>query len=235
MVLLGTAFVFGLLGSLHCLGMCAPLIWALPQDKAKKSKWWANRLAYNFGRSITYALLGVTIGLLGQTFALAGLQQYMSIIAGAVLLLILLFSKGHVPLNIGFGPATKLFAWVRSKMGRLIRGSTAGSNLMLGLLNGLLPCGLVYMALVAALSMGTIVGSGVYMMLFGLGTFPMMIAAAFLGSRIKGLKSGLLNRWAPRFLVVVSLLLIMRGLGLGIPYVSPAFGSEKEISICQTP
>ena len=75
MVLLGTAFVFGLLGSLHCLGMCAPLIWALPQDKAKQSKWWANRLAYNFGRSITYALLGLTIGLLGQTFALAGLQQ----------------------------------------------------------------------------------------------------------------------------------------------------------------
>lgn len=235
MVLLGTAFVFGLLGSLHCLGMCAPLIWALPQDKSKRAKWWGNRLSYNFGRSITYAVLGAVIGLLGQTFALAGLQQYMSIIAGIVLLLILLFSGGHVPLNIHFGPATKLFAWVRTKMGGLLKGNTASTNFMLGLFNGLLPCGLVYMALVAALSMGTIAGSAVYMVLFGLGTFPMMIAAAMLGGRMKSLKNGLLNRWAPRFLVVVSLLLIMRGLGLGIPYVSPAFGTANEITICQTP
>lgn len=93
MLLLGTALVFGLLGSLHCLGMCAPLLWAVPQNESKKILWWQNRSLYNVGRAITYAFLGALFGLIGESLSLVGLQQKISIGTGILILVFLISLK----------------------------------------------------------------------------------------------------------------------------------------------
>ena len=235
MILLWTGFLFGLLGSLHCLGMCAPLIWAIPESQEGKRKWWLNKLAYNSGRAITYALLGVIIGLIGESLSLAGWQQYISIFTGALMLLFLVFSKGQIPQSFMLGPVNRLIHQVKSALARFIKGNSPKTNLILGLYNGLLPCGLVYMALIASLSMSSVQGSMLYMLVFGLGTFPMMIAAAYFGSRIKNWNKNLHKVWVPRFVALVAILLIIRGLNLGVPYLSPKVDVGNDIVMCESP
>ena len=180
-MLLSTAILVGLLGSFHCLGMCAPITWAVPGNGSKKWKWLGGRLVYNTGRVITYAFLGVIAGLLGSSIAMAGWQQGLSITAGALMLLGVLFFGMEVPDKALLKPLTRLIIWVKKRIGKLLMKKEIGAQLALGMLNGLLPCGLVYAALIAALSMGSIGGAALYMTLFGLGTFPMMLAAAFFG------------------------------------------------------
>jgi len=235
MLLLGTALVFGLLGSLHCLGMCAPLLWAVPQNEEKRKLWWRNRLSYNAGRAITYAGLGAIIGLVGESLSFVGLQQKISIGTGVLILIFLLSSRGVIPTNFQFKPIQKLVKKVRSSIGALLQNKSAFGQFKLGLFNGFLPCGLVYMALLASVSMGSILGGSLYMFLFGLGTFPMMLAAAFFGKELKSIKPSLFKKAVPAFTAVIALLLITRGLGLGIPYLSPSTLSEIEMTMCIAP
>lgn len=235
MLLLWTGFLFGLLGSMHCLGMCAPLIWALPQQKDKRSIWWRNKLAYNIGRTTTYASLGLLIGVLGETVSFAGFQQYLSIGTGVLMVLFLVFTKGRIPQSFSVKPLNKLVLKVKMNLSRLIQGNTFKSNALMGLYNGLLPCGLVYMALLASLSMSSLGGSALYMAVFGLGTFPMMLTAAFFGNSIKQWNQKLFSQWVPRFILLVAVLLIFRGLNLGIPYLSPKLVTTNNIVLCETP
>lgn len=116
-----------------------------------------------------------------------------------------------------------------------MQGNTFKSNALMGLYNGFLPCGLVYMALLASLSMSSLGGSALYMLVFGLGTFPMMLAAAFFGSTVKHWNQNLFSQWVPRFILLVAVLLIFRGLNLGIPYLSPKLVSTNDIVLCETP
>lgn len=235
MLLLGTAIVFGLLGSLHCLGMCAPLIWAVPQQEKAKSLWWRNRILYNTGRGLTYALLGALFGLLGESLSLAGWQQKISIGTGILILLFLLSAKGVVPNQFQFKPLKRLLSIVRKKIGSMLQRGGASAQFKLGLFNGLLPCGLVYMALLASISMGSILGGALYMFVFGLGTFPMMLGAAYFGHAMKGLKPNFFSRLVPAFVAVIAILLIIRGLGLGVPFLSPASVGEVEMTLCIAP
>jgi sulfite exporter TauE/SafE len=168
---LWTAFVMGLVGSLHCVGMCGPIALSLPYQG--RQKWIAavNVLLYNFGRIATYALLGIIIGLFGRGFFLAGFQSYISIGLGVLLLLIAFFSvnvEGQLLKIPGF---QKLNSWVQGQLGRLLRQKGSGKLFIIGSLNGLLPCGLVYMGIVGAVTTGEIVHSALYMASFGLGTF----------------------------------------------------------------
>lgn len=235
MLLLGTAIVFGLLGSLHCLGMCAPLLWAIPQQEQAKNIWWRNRLLYNIGRALTYAALGALFGLLGESLSFMGWQQKISIGTGFLILIFLLTSKGVIPSSFYLKPLQKVIGRVRQGIGRHMQQQSAKAQLQLGLLNGLLPCGLVYMALLASVSMGSVLGGGLYMFIFGLGTIPMMIAAAFFGKKVKSQQPQFFNRLIPVFVALIAILLIVRGLGLGIPYVSPAAVSEVEMTLCISP
>ena len=234
-MLLQTAIILGFAGSLHCLGMCAPLLWAAPESPTSKTKWLSNKLAYNFGRAITYTALGAVFGLIGKSLNLIGLQQYLSIGAGVLILLLLLFSGGHIPSNFQVPFIQKVVAKVRSGLGKHLGKNSFRSHLSFGLLNGLLPCGLVYMGLFASVSMGSIEGGALYMFLFGLGTFPMMLGAAFFGSRAKKMKTNWTKTLIPKMIVLVSLLLILRGLNLGIPYVSPALNDSNDVTLCVTP
>jgi uncharacterized protein len=206
--MLWTAFILGLVGSLHCAGMCGPLALAVPVVHQRRI---ASRLLYNSGRIAAYAALGALSGLAGEAFRLADAQQWLSIGLGVLLLAGLAFSWNK--------PIAGWMLRLKSTFGTLLHRRSFPALFALGATNGLLPCGLVYVAAAAASSTGHLTTGIASMIAFGLGTAPMMIALPLLGGRL-----------APRFnfqkLIPVSImamaaLLILRGLALGIPYLSP--------------
>ena len=211
-----TAFTIGLFGSLHCVGMCGPIALALPGVGAK---WESVRklLLYNGGRIITYVCLGAVIGVFGEAFNLADIQKWLSILAGVFLLIVALFSipvESHL-LNLPILGRIYLFL-----KGSLFRNLTRGSSLSFfktGLLNGLLPCGLVYVALIGALTSGGFFSSLLYMFLFGIGTVPLMMATVLLGKRLDVKFRNYIKRFYPALLFVLAVLFIYRGIQFSVP------------------
>jgi uncharacterized protein len=214
---LWTAFVVGLVGSLHCAGMCGPLALALPSAAPSGVSFVVGRIAYNLGRVVTYCLMGVVFGLLGRTLLLAGVQRWVSIALG-VTLLVGLFSSRRLAL---WRPVTDLVGWLKTRMGALLRQKSFVALLVLGLLNGLLPCGLVYVAGAAAIATGGIFAGAAYMAAFGAGTVPMMLAISLSGRLVPLAWRLQLRRAIPVSVFLLATLLILRGMSLGIPYVSP--------------
>lgn len=215
-----TAFVLGLVGSLHCAGMCGPLALAVPGAPAG-SQFALARVAYNLGRIVTYCVLGCVFGLFGKTLLLAGIQRWVSISLGVVLIAGL-FAARRLAL---WKPVTFLVNQLKARMGALLRRRTLTSVALLGLLNGLLPCGLVYVAAAGATATGTLLSGGLYMASFGAGTLPMMLAIG-LGGKLVPLAWRLKLRGAiPVSVFLLGALLILRGMSLGIPYVSPDLAS----------
>ncbi len=215
------ALITGLVGSLHCIGMCGPIAIALPLG----NKGWLHRvfggISYNVGRTLTYGVLGALFGLLGQGIEMAGLQQWASIGIGVIMILSVLFPvlfRGKIKFEqFFFGYAGKMIG----KFRKLFTISSIPSLFLIGLLNGLLPCGLVYVAIAGAINTNDIVYGIVYMVIFGLGTIPVMLAIPLLGNLIG---SGIRKRFSgvlSVFIVVLGILFILRGLALGIPYISP--------------
>ncbi|HXP63656.1 MAG TPA: sulfite exporter TauE/SafE family protein [Dongiaceae bacterium] len=212
-----TAFILGLVSSAHCAGMCGPLALAMPGAGTSGPRFWAGRLGYNLGRILTYTALGVVFGLVGRTLFLAGLQRWLSVGLGAALLAGLLVSR-RLAL---WRPLTALLERFQPKMSLLLRRSSFGSLVALGLLNGLLPCGLVYVACAGAAATSGILAGARYMAAFGAGTLPVMLAIG-LGGRLVPLAWRLKLRQAiPISVCLLGLLLILRGMSLGIPYLSP--------------
>jgi sulfite exporter TauE/SafE len=219
----GAAILLGLLGSLHCAGMCGPLALALPQAGHSRLAYLAGRLAYNFGRVMTYCLMGVVFGLIGKTLVLAGIQCWVSIGLG-VALLAGLFASRRLAL---WGPVIRLVEKLKQSMGSLLRQRTLVALGTLGLLNGLLPCGLVYVAAAGAVATGSIPAAVEYMAIFGLGTVPMMLAISLSGRLVPFSLRLKLLKAVPVAVALLAVLLILRGMGLGIPYVSPVLSAEK--------
>ncbi len=216
-----TAFMLGLAGSLHCAGMCGPLALALPHPGGGARGFVASRLAYNAGRIVTYSALGLVFGLLGRTLALAGIQRWLSVGAGSLMLLGLLFST-----RLGAGtPAVRAVLRLKATFGSLLRRRSLGSLGLLGLLNGLLPCGLVYAACAGATATGGLLSGLAYMACFGLGTLPLMLGIGLTGRAFSPALRFRLQQLVPASLALVALLLILRGLSLGIPYVSPVLSA----------
>lgn len=226
------AFTMGIIGSFHCVGMCGPLALALPlSDHSLQSKF-TGALLYNSGRVLTYSLFGLIAGLLGKSFALIGFQQGLSIALGAVIILLVIipklfpgsFSKGNF--------ATVFFQRLRHAFGQLFFKKNQSTLFAIGFLNGLLPCGLVYLAIAAATAAGDIASSIVFMAAFGLGTLPVMWSIAFWGNFI-GINIRQKIRSAyPYMMLLMACLLIIRGMGLGIPYLSPVADMDKKIINC---
>lgn len=215
------ALTTGLIGSLHCIGMCGPIAIALPLGKRPLPWRIAGGLVYNTGRILTYAILGGLFGLLGKGISMAGLQQWASIFIGIVMILSVLFPvlfRGKIKIDRFLsGFSGKLITQFR----RLFSVSSFPSLFVIGFLNGLLPCGLVYVAIAGAINTNDIVYGMIYMIIFGAGTIPVMLAIPLLGNLIaSGIRKnfkGLLSA----FIVLLGILFILRGLSLGIPYVSP--------------
>jgi uncharacterized protein len=212
-----SALTLGLVGSLHCAGMCGPLVLALPSAGRTGLSLLAGRVAYALGRIATYCALGVIFGLVGRSLVLAGIQRWTSIGLGA-LLLVGLFTSRKLAL---WRPLTRLVERLKSAMAGLLRRRSLAALALLGLLNGLLPCGLVYVAGAGATATGGILSGAQYMAVFGLGTAPLLIAISLFG-RLLPLPVRLRLRGAiPVSVFLLAALLILRGMALGIPYISP--------------
>lgn len=219
---LASAFLLGLIGSLHCAGMCGPLALALPVAGRGPGGFVLGRLAYNLGRVVTYAGLGIVFGLAGQGLLLAGLQRWLSITFGVLLILGLVVSR-RVALA---APVVRAVGELKRRMAGLLQQRSFLALGTLGLLNGLLPCGLVYVACAGAAATGGWLAGAEYMAAFGLGTVPLMFGLSLGGKLLTpGLRLKL--RYAlPASVLVLGLLLVLRGLSLGIPYVSPDLTAE---------
>jgi uncharacterized protein len=220
--MLWAGFLFGILGSFHCVGMCGPIALALPAGRGTGWSFVAGRLLYNGGRLLTYTGLGALAGLFGKSLQLAGLQQTLSLVSGGLILLLVV---APAPVLGRFRQAAgleRLLTKVKRTMGRLFSRRACWALGAIGLLNGLLPCGFVYLALAGALSMPTVAGAMSYMLLFGLGTFPLMFLLSLSGKLVSPRLRYSFNRAVPYAATVLALLFILRGLNLGIPYLSPA-------------
>jgi len=216
------AFSLGLIGSLHCVGMCGPIALLLPLQRQRQGVSSVELGAYFFGKTLAYTLMGLLFGIVGEGLFIAEYQQEFSILAGLVMIGMGLFSLLHISLRGLQNPLLKGFALLKSALGRQLTKKTLSSSLFIGFLNGFLPCGLVYTALFGALAMGNLWDSMGYMTAFGLGTIPLMLLLVVLGDFLPvGLRRQL-NQWLPMVVIVVGILFVLRGLGLGIPYLSPA-------------
>lgn len=228
-----STFTIGLLGSLHCVGMCGPIALALPSGK-NKARFIAGRLFYNLGRIITYTIIGALFGLLGLSLSMAGFQQWLSIITGTVMIvMVLLPFKYANKLNLPL--LHQLNLWLKKRFSYFFRNRQWYSHFFIGIFNGFLPCGLVYVALAAAIASGSIINGMLHMALFGLGTLPLMLSISMAGNFISVDWRQRINRLVPYFVVVLGLLFILRGLNLGIPYLSPQIyhsNSIKEVPVC---
>jgi hypothetical protein len=224
MMELWPALAMGLAGSLHCAGMCGPIALALPRPPSSRAAFLAGRLLYNLGRIATYAALGAVAGLAGRTLALAGFQQALSILAGVALLAAAGFGRMLDAKSSRVTLAVTGAAWFRRAWRAAIGQATPARLFGTGVLNGLLPCGLVYAAFAAAAAAGSMARSIGFMALFGAGTLPMMFALACAGGMIQGALRRRLQFVIPVTLAVLGVLFILRGLNLGIPYLSPKFG-----------
>ena len=229
------AFSIGILGSFHCVGMCGPLALSLPLSNNSFSARFTGALIYNAGRVVTYAAFGLLFGLIGQTAALFGFQQWLSIAVGAIILLFIIIPKKYTIHRVSSDLTTRFFTKLRLKLGLLFTQKNHSSLFVIGLLNGLLPCGLVYMAVAGAIAAGDTGKAVLFMAAFGLGTLPMMWSIAFFGNYVGVSLRQKIRKAYPFMMALMACLLILRGMGLGIPYVSPEMNSKKaEIHGCCT-
>jgi uncharacterized protein len=207
-----TPLLLGLAGSLHCIGMCGPLMLAIPLPASARRTILLQMLVYHSGRILTYSALGLLFGLLGKGVAIAGLQQVLSLAAGFFIVAMAFVAwrfEQLVTALPGFGSFTRA---IQQRMGRLLRSHPGGATFSLGLLNGLLPCGMVYAALAGAISTTNSVEGGVFMALFGLGTLPLLLATTVMGRSFSQSIRTKMKVLQPILLTLAGLLLIQRGL-----------------------
>lgn len=221
-----SAMVLGLMGSLHCVGMCGPIAFMLPVDRENEFKKASQVFLYHFGRLLAYGIFGLLFGLLGKGLYIFGMQQQLSVIIGILMVAIVLIPARIFKRHNFSKPVYKLISKVKNRLGQELRKKTPDTFLTIGFLNGFLPCGLVYMALFGAIAMGSAAEGGLYMILFGLGTVPLMTAAIYFSGLLKGVVKRKVQKLIPIFVVVIGVLFILRGLGLGIPYLSPKPSAE---------
>ena len=217
-----SAFIMGLAGSFHCAGMCGPIVVALPLHGHTLPRKFFGGLLYNFGRTLTYGIMGGLFGLIGQGFQMMGFQQTISVIMGGAMIVLALYPKLF---RSYYDRQTQSFGWtggLKTLFRRLFSIRSYRSIFFIGLLNGLLPCGLVYMALAGSIATGTAAYGAAYMILFGLGTLPMILFIAIVGNFVSISLRHKISRLIPFLVVLVGIFFILRGLNLNIPMLSPA-------------
>jgi sulfite exporter TauE/SafE len=218
---LWTALLIGLVGSLHCIGMCGPIAIALPLGKTNIISKLVGGLIYNTGRIITYMILGAVFGLIGKGIHIAGMHQWVSMVIGVMMIgsvVMPLFFRQRLMLNTLFSGYSERLT---SQFRKYFKQPSMRSFLIIGLLNGLLPCGLVYVAIAGAIQSKDTIAGVAYMAAFGIGTMPALLAVSILGSVISITMRNAVRKVVPYFIVVLGILFILRGMSLGIPYISP--------------
>lgn len=220
--MLYSAFIFGLISSFHCIGMCGPIAMMLPVDRNNEAKKVTQIITYHIGKLTAYGILGLVFGLLGKSFYLAGMQQQLSIIVGILMIVVALVPE-KVFAKYNFSkPVYKIISKVKSSLGQQFKNKSYKSLFTIGLLNGFLPCGMVYVAIFGTIAMQSVSLGVLYMLLFGIGTIPMLTAVIYISNVLSFSFRGTLQKIIPVVAVVIGMLFIIRGLGLDIPYLSPS-------------
>ncbi|EDP98595.1 sulfite exporter TauE/SafE family protein [Kordia algicida OT-1] len=215
-------FILGLLGSFHCVGMCGPIAFMLPVDRNNSYKKVAQISLYHIGRLLSYATIGFVFGLLGKSLYIFGIQQKLSIAIGVLMIVVILIPyKTFSKYNFS-KPVFRVISKVKSSLGKQFKKKTLDTFFTIGFLNGFLPCGLVYMAVFGAIASGSMLEGSLYMLFFGLGTIPLMTTAIYIGKFLNTSIKQRIQKAIPVFVIIIGMLFILRGLGLGIPYISPA-------------
>ena len=220
--MLWSALVLGLLGSFHCVGMCGPIAFMLPVDRSHSLKKVLQISTYHFGRLLAYSFIGLVFGLVGKGLYLFGIQQQLSIDIGVLMIVVVVIPTQTFNKYNFSKPIYRVISRVKTGLGQAMKKKSADTFLTIGFLNGFLPCGLVYMAVFGSLATASALQGSLYMFLFGLGTIPLMTTAIYLGKFLNANIKQRIQKAVPVFVVVIGLLFIVRGLGLGIPYLSPA-------------
>lgn len=220
--MLYSALIFGLISSLHCIGMCGPIAMMLPVDRSNPTKKVIQIMLYHLGRLSAYASLGLIFGILGKGFYMAGIQQHLSIIVGILMIVIVLIPE-RVFMKYNFSkPVYKLISNVKTSLGNQFKRKSPDALFTIGLLNGFLPCGLVYAALFGAIAMQNVTLGVTYMLLYGLGTIPMMSTVVYISNFLSIPMRSKMQKIIPVVTVIIGTLFILRGLGLDIAYLSPS-------------
>ena len=230
--MLYTAFLLGLLGAFHCVGMCGPIALILPISKTNSKQKIVQVLLYHIGRITTYSLLGLVFGLVGKGLQLAGLHQQISIAIGILMIAFVLFPRIIKLISFKASPVTLFFTQLKIQMGLYLKKDSYYALFLIGVFNGFLPCGMIYMALVGAIAMPSLLQSVFYMTLFGLGTIPLLSVVIYIKDAFSTNFRSKIQKTIPIVVVIIGLLFILRGLGLGIPYVSP---SENNLYLLTNP
>lgn len=232
---IAAAILLGLAGNLHCLGMCGPIALALPIGKLSSGfKRGMALLLYNLGRSLTYVLLGIVVGIFGQQIALFGYQQQLSIAIGIMMLIgvALPFIVKHKKFeNKWLG---RIYLKINSRFQHQLRQKGMTSLLAIGMLNGLLPCGLLYIAVATALATANPIDSALFMFVFSLGTYPVMFLVPMLFNRFRQRVNFNFKMVLSTLSVIVAIMLIVRGSNLGINNLSPEV-KQNEVHCCSKP
>jgi hypothetical protein len=224
------AFFVGLVGSLHCIGMCGPIAIALPVPDSSNLSFFTGRILYNLGRVVTYAFLGAVLGLVGSKIALAGFQQVVSIVIGVVIIIAVLLPQKYKNFFAQHPVIQKLAHPLKSNIGVLFKKGTFSAMFLIGILNGFLPCGLVYVALAGAIASGDSISGAAVMILFGFGTVPAMFTASVFGKFINiGIRTKI-RKAVPVLAILLGVIFILRGMNLGVPMLSPKVSAQSEVS-----
>lgn len=215
-----SGLVLGAVSSFHCIGMCGPIALTLPLQHLSPDKKLAGILLYNFGRVVTYSLLGLFFGFAGRQIYLGGFQQWFSIVLGCIILLGLVvsfISKKKYRLRF----LDKANLQLQLFIGKYLRKRQLYAMFLIGAANGLLPCGMVYFAIAGALATGSITGGVIFMASFGLGTIPFMLLLPYFGIMVNVSVRNSIKKVIPYVIATMAVILILRGMNLGIPYLSP--------------
>lgn len=234
--LISIAFILGLSSSLHCVGMCGPIAMILPIQQARPSEKIVKTFVFHAGRILVYATLGAIFGLLGQSFQLMGLLQTISIVFGAIIIVGVVFPRVFSKFQFFNRLHLKINGFVHGSFGQLIKRKSTISLFLLGMVNGLLPCGAVYFALLGSLVYGGLFEGALFMAVFGLGTLPAMATITYFASTISISLREKFRKASPIILVLFGALFIVRGMNLNIPLISPKVEitetGETEVSCC---
>jgi sulfite exporter TauE/SafE len=202
--------------------MCGPIAFMLPVNRQNSVTKVFQTGAYHFGRLAAYVLMGVFFGWIGKGLYIFGMQQNLSIAIGVIMIIVALTPTRTLNRLYISRPLYRVIGKIKSSLGKALKRKTTDTFLTIGFLNGFLPCGLVYMALFAAIATGNSLQGAAYMALFGLGTIPMMTMAIYLGKFLNTAIRQRIQNAIPVMVVLIGLLFVLRGLGLGIPFISPA-------------
>lgn len=215
-----SGLVLGLGASFHCLGMCGPLVMAVPIKRTNTLTYAFGLTQYHLGKMFSYAVLGLIVGLVGMSLQTFKSLQILSVVSGVF---IIIFAWGKF-IKISFGQriTQKFVRFSSGALRILFKSEIPFKPFFFGIINGLLPCGLVYIALMNSLVVGSPFQGALAMAFFGLGTIPVLTVARLVSGKIQWKT----NRLTPILITLVGLMIVFRGLNLNIPYLSPKLDTK---------